>query len=77
MFNCLIHAGETQLLTGENFKYTVKATRNSSLAVVPLSLLNYISQQYPSVLAHIARNVSLKQDARMSMTNRLNEMKGI
>ena len=60
--------GEIQLMTGENFKYTVRAMRNCSLAVVPLSLLNFISQLYPSVLAHIARNVSIKQDARLSMS---------
>lgn len=44
--------------------------RNSSLAVVPFSMLNFFSQLYPSVLAHIARNVSLKQDAQLTMSRK-------
>jgi hypothetical protein len=61
--------GEVQLLTGENFSYTVRALRQTSLAAVPLSLLNYISSKYPSVLAYIARNVSDKHRAHIGSAN--------
>jgi CRP-like cAMP-binding protein len=53
--------GEVELLTGECCKHTVRALRHTSLASVPFSLINYLSQWYPSILVHIARNVSGKQ----------------
>jgi CRP-like cAMP-binding protein len=53
--------GEIELLTGECCKHTVRALRHTSLASVPFSLINYLSQWYPSILVHIARNVSGKQ----------------
>lgn len=53
--------GEVELLTGECCKHTVRALRHTSLASAPFSLINYLSQWYPSILVHIARNVSGKQ----------------
>ena len=53
--------GDTQLLTGAPYKYTVRAIRQSALSEVPEALLEYLALHYPSILTHVARNVSHKQ----------------
>jgi CRP-like cAMP-binding protein len=53
--------GEVQLLTGGKFEHTVKAMRKTSLAIVPFSVLNYLTTEFPSILSYLARNVSVKQ----------------
>lgn len=53
--------GDTQLLTGAPYKHTVRAIRQTALSEVPEALLEYLALHYPSILTHIARNVSHKQ----------------
>lgn len=52
--------GDSQLLTGEPFHYTVRAIRQTAVTCIPVSFLDYLSQEYPSILINIARNVSKK-----------------
>ena len=58
--------GDAQLLTGECFRYTVRAIRQTALSKVPMKLLDFLTRKFPSVLVYIVRNVSDKHMAHMS-----------
>mgnify|MGYP003385225411 FL=1 len=50
--------GDSQLLTGGSFLHTVKAIRQTMLAEISDTILHFLADNYPSILTHIARNVS-------------------
>lgn len=50
--------GDSQLLTGADYQYTVKAIRQTMLSEISENLLLFLADTYPSILAHVARNVS-------------------
>lgn len=64
-----IASGDTELLTGAPYKHTVRAIRQAALSEVPEALLEYLALHYPSILTHIARNVSHKQQIEHKYTN--------
>jgi len=60
--------GDTELLTGEPFRHTVRAIRQTALSRVPVKLLDFLSRNYPIILTYIVKNVSDKQAAALSST---------
>ena len=62
-------SGDTQLLTGAPYKHTVRAIRQAALSEVPEALLEYLALHYPSILTHVARNVSHKQQIEHQYSN--------
>lgn len=65
----LSFTGDTQLLTGAPYKHTVRAIRQSALSEIPEALLEYLAHHYPSILTHVARNVSHKQQIEHKYSN--------
>lgn len=50
--------GDSELLTGGSYQHTVKAIRQTMLAEISDTILHFLADNYPSILTHIARNVS-------------------
>jgi CRP-like cAMP-binding protein len=50
--------GDSQLLVGGTYQHTVKAIRQTMLSEISESLLHFLADKYPTILTHIARNVS-------------------
>ena len=54
--------GDSQLLTGGSYQHTVIAIRQTMISELSGNLLSFLADKYPSILTHLARNITSKHE---------------